>query len=196
MSDKPCLFWDSCVFAAFLRDEHDAYDIDSIEQYLQEAKEGKFRIFSSTLSSAEVLPSQLKNPAIASFEDFLADFSGAIIPVDPNPNVMALSGLLRDLPYKKGTSTKRRLTTPDAVMLASAIHLQEAHGVRLQAFHTFDKGRKKDAEGNNTIPMIGYEEWCEGFSPIQMAVANKVISLNRTQPIHPSPALIKPPTRP
>lgn len=188
---KPNLFWDSCVFAAFLRDETHAYDIDSIEQYLAEAKEGKFLIYSSTMSSAEVLPSHLKKSAVGSFEDFLEDFKGAIIPIDPNPNIMTLSGLLRDLPYKKGDSTKRRLGTPDAVMLATAIHLRDAHGIAITAFHTFDKGRKKDLEGNNSIPIIGYETWCEGFTPIQTAIAQKVIDLHRIEPVHPEPHLLR-----
>lgn len=192
MTDIPNFFWDSCVFAAFLRDEKHAYDIDSIEQYLSDARDGKCVIYSSTMSSAEVLPSHLKNTAVGSFEEFLEDFKGAIIPIDPNPNIMTLSGLLRDLPYKKGESTKRRLGTPDAVMLASALHLRDAHSVALTAFHTFDKGKKKDLEGVGSVPLIGYEEWCEGFSPIQMAIAQKVIDMKRAEPIHPEPHLLKP----
>lgn len=192
MTGIPNYFWDSCVFAAFLRNETHAYDVDSIEQYLGEARDGKCRIYSSTLSSAEVLPSQLKNGATASFEEFLEDFKGAIIPIDPNPNIMTLSGLLRDLPYKKGASTKRRLGTPDAVMLASAIHLGDAHGVALTCFHTFDKGGKKDVDGTGSVPIIGYETWCEGFAPVQMAVAQRVIDIKRIAPVHPEPHLLKP----
>lgn len=192
MTDTPNFFWDSCVFTAFLLNETHAYDVDSIEQYLGEARDGKCIIYSSTLSSAEVLPSQLKAGSVGSFEEFLEDFKGAIVPIDPNPNVMTLSGLLRDLPYKKGTSTKRKLGTPDAVMLATAIHLRDAHGIPLTCFHTFDKGGKKDLDGTNSIPIIGYETWCEGFTPVQMAIAQKVIDLKRIQPIHPEPHLLKP----
>lgn len=192
MTQTQNYFWDSCVFAAFLRDETSAYDIDSIEQYLEEARDGKCLIYSSTMSSAEVLPSHLKTGAVGSFEEFLEDFKGAIIPIDPNPNIMTLSGALRDLPYKKGASTRRRLGTPDAVMLATAIHIQEAHRVSLTCFHTFDKGKKKDAEGTGSVPLIGYETWCEGFTPTQMALAKRVIDIKRIEPIHPQPHLFKP----
>ena len=192
MTQVPNYFWDSCVFAAFLRDQSSAYDIDSIEQYLDEARDGKCLIYSSTMSSAEVLPSHLKKGAAGSFEEFLEDFKGAIIPIDPNPNIMSLSGLLRDLPYKKGASTKRRLGTPDAVMLATAIYMQEAHGLTLTCFHTFDKGNKKDSDGTGSVPLIGYETWCEDFTPVQMAVAQKVIAMKRIEPIHPEPHLFKP----
>src|SRR5579863_6523628 len=112
------LFWDSCVFTAFLRDERDAYDVDSIAQYLNEAREGKHRIYTSSLVFAEILPSSLTKPGIGSFQDFVDDFQGAIVVVEASPNVMQLAGCLRDLPYRKSDSRGRRLATPDAIILA------------------------------------------------------------------------------
>jgi len=47
--------------------------------------------------------------------------SKAIIIVDATPNVMHLAAQLKDLPYKKGNSAKRRLGTPDAIMLAGCL---------------------------------------------------------------------------
>lgn len=181
------LFWDSCVFSAWLRDERHAYDVDSIAQYLREAKAGEFVIHTSMMASAEVLPSQIKQSGFGTFEEFLEDFTGAVVAIAPDQNVMALSGRLRDLPYKKGDSKKRRLTSADAVMLASAVHLRDAWGVPLVKFHTFDGGGKKDLEGKNTIPMLGYETWCEDFDDVQKAVAGRVISLDRCKPLHPTP---------
>src|SRR5690348_3451547 len=93
------LFWDSCVFTAFLRDERHAYDVDSIAQYLRDAREGKLRIYTSSLVFAEILPGSLSKPGIGSFQDFVDDFQGAIIVVEASPNVMQLAGRLRDLPY-------------------------------------------------------------------------------------------------
>lgn len=181
------LFWDSCVFSAFLRDERHAYDIDSIAQYLREAKAGDFVIHTSMMASSEVLPSQIKQSGFGTFEEFLEDYTGAVISLAPDQNVMSFAGRLRDLPYAKGGSRKRRLTSADAVMLASAVHLRDAWGVPITKFHTFDGGGKKDLEGNNTIPMLGYETWCGGFDPVQQALADKVISLDRCKPIHPTP---------
>ncbi|MCK1329101.1 hypothetical protein IVB57_12080 [Bradyrhizobium sp. CW9] len=181
------VFWDSCVFSAYLMDEQAAYDIPSIESFLEDAKQGRLKIYASTISSAEVLPSQMK--AAASFEDFMADFEGAIVPIEPNPNVMTLSGRFRDLPYRKGTSTNRRLSTPDAIMLATAVHLVEGYSVQLDCIHTFDGGGKKDLDGNRSIPLLGYETWCEGFSPEQLALANKIIQIERCKPVYPAPEL-------
>lgn len=179
------LFWDSGVFTAFLCDQKDIYDVASIEKYLTEAKAGDVKIYTSTIASAEVLPRQITK--VASFEDFLEDFHGAVTPFDPTPNVMRLAGHLRDLPYKKGTSTNRRLGTPDAIILATAIRLQADYGIKLDAFHTFDGGGKKDADGHGSIPMLGYEGWCEDFDSKQMTLANRVINLPRKKPIHPNP---------
>jgi predicted nucleic acid-binding protein len=181
------LFWDSCVFTAFLRDEHGAYDVNSIAQYLTEARDGKHQIYTSSLVFAEVLPSSIK-PGIGSFQDFVDDFQGAIIIVDASPNVTQIAGRLRDLPYRKGTSTNRRLATPDAIMLASCVYLGEAMGIRVNAFHTFDDGRRRGPEGRS-VPLLSYHEWCEGFSVEQMRIAKPVIDLARARPIHPSPKL-------
>ncbi|MBV9201639.1 MAG: PIN domain-containing protein [Alphaproteobacteria bacterium] len=135
---KSHLFWDSCVFNAFLRDERDAYDVDSIAQYLTEAREGKHQIYASSLVFAELLPSAITKPGIGSFNDFVEDVQGAITIVDTTPNIMQAAAYLRDLPYKKGNSPGRRLATPDAIMLATAILVRDQFGVSLDFFHTFD----------------------------------------------------------
>lgn len=183
------LFWDSCVFAAFLADEKDKYDIDSIEQYLDEAKNGKVTIYASTLAIAELLPSRIV--VGGTLEEFLDDFQGAIIPIEPSVNIMAISSRLRDLPYRKGKEDRRRLSTPDAIVLASCLYLEEAYNVTIDCLHTFDGGGKKDLDGNRSIPILGYETWCDGFSPEQMALAQKIIRLKRLRPVHPSPKLFQ-----
>ena len=134
------MFWDSCVLTAYLKDESDIYDVVSISHYLEDARKGKATIYCSTLSAAEVLPSYLK--AAPSFDEFMDDYIGAIVMIDPSPNVMSFAGQLRDLPYKKGNSFKRRLSTPDAIMLATAVHIREAYSVTLDYFHTYDGGGK------------------------------------------------------
>ncbi len=180
-------FWDSCVFSAFLQDEHEAYDLGSIQSFLEDAQAGRAKIYCSTLSSGEVLPSHIKDGG--SFEEFMEDYEGAVIPISPEPNVMTMSGRFRDLPYAKGVSTNRRLSTPDAIILATAIHVSEVYEVPIAAFHTFDGGGKKDLDGNRAIPILGYETWCEGFSEPQMLIANKIVAMNRCRPIHPAPRL-------
>jgi hypothetical protein len=75
---------------AFLRNEHTAYDVNSIEQYLTEFRNGRYRIYTSSLVFAEVLPSSIIKTDIGSFSDFVNDFRGAVIIIDASPDVMQL----------------------------------------------------------------------------------------------------------
>jgi predicted nucleic acid-binding protein len=179
------LFWDSCCFIAFLENNTKAYDVASLEQYLDEAKNGQVVIYTSTIALAEVRPSFLKKKSIGSFADFVSDLNGAVSLIEPSPNIMILAGQLRDFPYKKANTTSRQLGTPDAIMLASCIYLRDTLGVEIDHFHTYDEGKKRGLEGGKGIPIIGYQEWCEGFA--EVAPAAQVVSLSRTQPIHPQP---------
>ena len=120
MSGDNGYFWDSCCFIAYLKDEQHAYDVPSLQQYLEEAEDGKAVIYTSTLTLAEVRPRFMKR-GHGSFNEFLEDFGGAIVLIDPIPDIMTHAGMLRDLPFKKANSTSRQLATPDAIMLATCI---------------------------------------------------------------------------
>ncbi len=52
------LFWDSCVFHAYFSNNIRAYDVDSIEQYIAEAKQGRVIIHTCSLVLAEIPPSR------------------------------------------------------------------------------------------------------------------------------------------
>ncbi len=138
---------------------------------------------------AEVVPSAITKPDVGSFQEFIDDLQGAVILTTPTPNIMHATAKLKDLPYRKGNSTGRRLATPDAIMLASCADLVNVHGVKIDFFHTYDDGKKRDPVNGRMVPLISYEEWCEGFTPQQLAVAKPVIDLNRRKPIHPTPTL-------
>jgi predicted nucleic acid-binding protein len=181
------LFWDTCVFCALLYDQQQSHDINSIQQYIQEAKDGKHRIYTSSLVFAEIVPSYLKN---GSFQEFIEDMQGATVIIDASTNVMNRAGILRDLPYKKEKSTNRRLATADAIILSSCLFLKDELGVTVAHFHTFDDGKHRNREtGNKMVPLLSYQEWCEGFTTDQLKIAHPLISLSRVKPIHPSPGL-------
>lgn len=182
MADDPlCLFWDSCIFYAYLKDESDAYDVGSIQQYLDEAKRGSVRIYTSTLAMAEIVPSAIKRPDTGSFQRFLDDYHGSVILIEANPNIVHQAAVLKDLPYRKGTSEKRWLSTIDAIMFASCIYQRDIIGVPISEFHTFGKGK--------TVPLLSYQEWCEGFDATQRQTSKPIIELKRRPPIHPHPMM-------
>lgn len=186
-SPPPNLYWDSCVFIAYLNDERDSYgsSIDHIGQYLDEARQGRCKIFCSTITIAEITSNYLNKTNFATFSDFLEDYTSAIVQIGADPNVMVLASQLRSLEYRKGNG-KRRLMTPDAIHLATAIILQDTYKVSLTAFHTFDSGKAKGPDGKG-VPILGYETWCEAIQG--NSVAQKAISLTRTRPEHPAPRM-------
>ena len=114
------LFWDTCVFSAFLYDEKETYDLGPIEQYLSEAKLGKHKIYTSSVVFAEIASSKIKRAqAPGTMNELVRDLTGSVIVIESSVPVMQLSGRLKDIRYKKGASEKRVLSTGDAVMLAS-----------------------------------------------------------------------------
>lgn len=181
------VYWDTCVFTAFLNNETDAYGnyISHIEQYLDEARSGKYKIYCSTITLAEITSGNMKASPFGKFSDFLLDFSSAVTQITPDPGIMTLAGDLRSLQYTKDNG-KRKLLTPDAIHLASAIYLKEAYKVPLVALHTFDDGKSKGPEGKS-IPMLSAEAWCTAIA--NDPIAKKLINLSRKKPEHPSPKL-------
>ena len=176
------LFWDSCVFNAFLYDEHDIYDVESIIQYVDEARAGKFTIYTSSIVFAEIATSKIKAKGVGNAMDFINDLKGACVVIDASVNIIELAGRLKDIPYQKQKSTKRNLSTGDAIMLSTALYLEDAYEVKIDVFHTFDDGGQK-----RQIPLLSYHEWCEGLTGMEAALAKRVTSLERMKPIHPSP---------
>ena len=184
------LFWDSCVFNAYLYDEHDKYDVPSIEQFLYDSRINKlYVIHSSTIVLTEVASSKIVRPNIGSMLDFVNDFVGSVILTDPNPNIMQLAGRLRDIPYRKAESARRVLSVPDAIMLATYLNLKDAFDVNVDVFHTFDDAKKR------TIPLLSYHEWCDGLTGENDRLAKRVCAIKRERPVHPTPPLpgFKPP---
>lgn len=178
------------MFDAYLYDQR-GYDLASIEQFLTEAKQKPpvFIIYTSTFVFVEVANSKIKKPGIGSMEDFVRDFVGQIVVIDASPNVNILAGKLRDIPYRHATATGSHvLDAGDAVMLATALFLQEGYGITIYEFHTFD-----DATRRGKVPLLSYQDWCVGLTGDHELLAKRVCALKRRLPQHPAPALLIPP---
>jgi predicted nucleic acid-binding protein len=179
-------YWDTCIFIAYLNGENLAYGqaVDDIAQYLAEAIVGSCRIYTSTLTIAEIPRSRLKGTSgFATFRDFLEDYRGAVTQIAPDPNVMEMAGDLHSMKYTKNGGN-RILETPDAIHLASAVALEKSYGVSLDAFHTFDNGGQRSI-GGRAVPILTYETWCEPCK--NEPIVQEVIRLNRARPMHPAP---------
>ncbi len=186
------IFWDTCVIAALLSEESDA-DLPSIEQFVRDARSGVCKIYASSLVAAEILPSYIKSKKYNSYERFVKDLEGSIIPIAPDPNIMSLAARLRDIPYSKKANNKdmatRKLDVPDAIMLATAIILDVGFRIKLDKFHTFDNGGKRSVAGGKGVPLLDFQDWCALLEGPKKRLAQQVIDLNRCKPIHATPGL-------
>jgi len=185
---KKHLFWDSCAFIAYLNDESEAYDTASLKAYISNlGKPNGCEIYTSAIALAEITPKKLITSKFGSFDEFLRDAKGAIHILDAGPNECQTAALLKDVEYQKSGNTGRVLTTGDALMLATAIELEDTYGVKIDAFHTYDRGNGPRGPEGKGIPLIGYETWLNGV--VQSELVKRVVNMNRCNPIHPSPML-------
>lgn len=178
------LFWDSCVFIRYLTENPGDF-VGDISQYLNDAKEGKVRIYTSTIALAEIRPRHLANKGIGSFQEFIDDFQGAINMISAPPHILTEVGRIRDFEYKKQDGT-RTLGTPDAIMLLSCLHLIDDYGVQIDAFHSFDEGKRRGPDGKG-VPVIGFHEWA---SHILDDTVQRICQLNRCKPAHSEPSIV------
>lgn len=170
-------FWDSNIFIAYINNEQShSEELEAISSILENQND---KVFTSGISLAEVTPKRINNAIHNSFLEFKNSLQSEIDIINPSPNILINAGLLKDYPYEKDKSSKRVLTTGDAIMLATALEVEDTYGIKLEAFHTFDKGRGKGNPEGKGIPLIGFETWVKSNPP---DLVNKVVNLNRCIP--------------
>ncbi len=122
-------YWDTCLFISWLADEkRPAGDMDGAREIIEQIKRRDGSIITSALTIAEVLSSKFPAGVFNLFEDLLKRTNITIVSVDRK--IAKLAGDLRVHHEKE----RRKLKTPDAIHLATAI----INGV--SEFHTFDDG--------------------------------------------------------
>jgi len=138
--NRDVIYWDSCVFYAFLKaEEHRKGELNSIKQAQREFDIGKIVLVTSTITLAEVLPSKLTDEQKQLFESISrrSNFSW----VDVSLPVANLAVNLRSNYTESREDKEFRLSTPDAIHIASAI----AHkSTRLVTFD--EKNKRKERE--------------------------------------------------
>jgi hypothetical protein len=191
MTDSRNLFWDSCVFIRYItrKPDIDLHHLDAIIEDVRSKDELRRRkIFYSTLALTEIRPRHLK-PHHGTIIEFFSSLGRNFEPVDPNPNILAAAGELRDVTPTDPSTNKesaRVVGTPDAIQLMTASFIKDEMGVSELVFQTYDKGRGAAWEGK-CVPLLGLERW---FPEVNRAPAVKrVCDLARKWPIHPHPGL-------
>lgn len=117
---KRLIYWDSCVFLAWLKNEQSwGTEISSgIEEVIQGVEEGNIVLMTSTLTLTEVLKSFFTSAA--KYNDFLAFLelpSVQVIAIDIR--VAELAGEIRD--FYEAQTPRVELFSPDCIHMATGI---------------------------------------------------------------------------
>ncbi len=186
------IFWDSCVFFRFLT-ENPKELVDDIARYITDARDGRRKIYFSTIAYAEISQKALSKKRYKSIEDFFNSWSRTFIPIDPNPNILIKAGQLRDTESvnpsdpKIKEERKRVIGIPDAIHLTTCLYLRDVLGISDIVFHTFDAGRGKTS-GGRCVPLIGFGRWYPEDQ--RTPHIKKVCELPIEKPVYPDPDLV------
>lgn len=184
------LFWDSCVFIRYVVGDETTAHFDDIARFVDDAKAGKFKIYFSTITFAEMRREFFVGNRYGSINDFFSDFGRSLVPIEPNPNILIAAGELRSAkstnPGDPNPPKQRTIATPDAILLSSCLYARDALGISDIVLHSTDEGKNKGWYGRS-IPIVGFERWYP--EPTRTNLVKEVCSLTRTKPIHPEPVL-------
>lgn len=133
MPPAELIYWDACIFIAWLKDEKRPHnEMDGILECVTRVEKNEVRLMTSVTTRTEVFEADLTAAVKAMYTRLLQRRN--VQQVDADLRVTNLARELREY-YNSG---KRKLTQPDAIHLATAIHY------RADAFYTFDNGNKGD----------------------------------------------------
>jgi predicted nucleic acid-binding protein len=142
----PKYYWDTCLFLAWIKDEQrKSGEMDGVREVVARAKRRECKIITSALTLVECLESKLPVGMDRLFKDMLKRVNRLSMDI----KVAELAHDIRDYYMKLATEfAGKKLTTPDAIHLATAILY------RADEFHTFDDG-KTDPKSIGLIQLSG-----------------------------------------
>ena len=139
-------YWDTCIFLAWIKDEQrPSGEMDGVREVVARAKRREVIIMTSVLTLAEALQSKLP----VGMDRLFADLLKRTQRIGMDIKVAQLAHDIRDYYMVHADEYEgKKLTTPDAIHLATAILY------RADEFHTFDNG-KKDSKSLGLIGLSG-----------------------------------------
>lgn len=134
MGELKTLYWDSCVFIAWLTSEpRDESELIGLKSCVDAIDRKTHNLATSALSSLEILEAKMPAGAEQQFQLFLSKSNIEVLPVDED--VVRLARKIRNQSQEqkiRGVSSKV-IAVPDAIHLATAIHYE------VSELHTFDR---------------------------------------------------------
>ena len=140
MPNRPVIYWDTCVFLAWIKDEKRRHEGEMAGVYAVSMEVFKKRLIlmTSVVTKAEIQQASLTPEQLERFNKIF-DLSN-IRAVEVSEGVATKAGQLRHY-YKSIGDGKPGLCKDDSYHLATAIIYKVA------AFHTFDRADKKNCRG-------------------------------------------------
>lgn len=148
MANKHLIYWDSCIFLAWIKNEQDKGPevLSGIEELVNHIQKNQIILITSVLTTAEILESTLDDKQAAVFDEVLKRRNVQV--VDTTGPIWNLTHDIRNH-YKQIKDGLHTLSTPDAVHLATAIN----EGV--DVFYTTDEYDDPKKKKRALIPLNG-----------------------------------------
>ncbi|MBB4121046.1 type II toxin-antitoxin system VapC family toxin [Martelella radicis] len=182
-------FIDTNVLLRFANDDSGESSAD-IAQILEDATGAtpRRKIWISHVLFGELRPSCFRPVRFGDFDEFVRYVRGIGTVVTPDPNVMLRVARMRDIAWRRSNAMpnekNRRLTLGDAIHLASALWVKEAHKVPDLEFLTFDNKSETSFETDvdeKSLPILDLERYADRQRNDPDVVA--LVNLHRARPI-------------
>lgn len=135
LSSIELVYWDTCIYFAWLRDEQRPnHEIDGVYESAKKINERKQRLICSTIVTAQIYKTKMGQASMTIFEKFLKRRS--VQYVDFEHRAADLTSEIMEYYNVRNKAQGKKMDFSDAQHLAISILYQ------VDAFYTFDKGEK------------------------------------------------------
>jgi predicted nucleic acid-binding protein len=129
MSGKEAIFWDSCIFIAYARNENrsDPSDMAGIDELVRLFEMNQYVLVTSVITIPEVLETRTGTKAHQIFLDILKNTNLFLVGI-----TRPIAEIAHDVRDQYPLDNNQRLSTPDSLQIAAAIFS------KCSTFYTFD----------------------------------------------------------
>jgi predicted nucleic acid-binding protein len=146
---RPLIYWDSCIFIAWLNNElRTGNEMQGVFICLEAIQANEIVMMTSAIMKTEVLPGKIPPDVRSTFERFLCRRN--VLVVDFDLRIGELSGELREF-----YATQAKVDGEPSLATADAIHLATAIHYAADAFYTFDDGGEGARKSRSLLSLNG-----------------------------------------